>query len=85
MFEKAKNFFHDKSLQLGASAAIAAGTLLPSAFAADEGTSAIVTAIESASASIKSDAAPVIAAALGVGVMFWGAKILWVKYKGMAH
>lgn len=51
---------------------------------ASEGVSSTVTAITSAGTDLLGDAAPVIAAAIGVGVVFWGAKVLWGKFKGMA-
>lgn len=73
-------------MQLGCTAAIAAGSILPSAFALDEasGNSAVVTAIQSAVTSVKGDATTVIGAAVGLGVVFWGAKVLWGKFKSMA-
>ena len=46
--------------------------------------SAIVTTISDAATNLGSQAAPVIAAAIGLGVIFWGAKVLWSKFKGMA-
>lgn len=49
-----------------------------------EGESAVVTAIQSAVSSVTADATPVIAAAIGLGVVFWGARVLWTKFKGMA-
>lgn len=52
---------------------------------AEEGGSVVTTAIESAANSVKSDAAQVIAAAIGIGVVFWGAKVLWSKFKSMAR
>lgn len=85
MFEKVKGYLHNKYLQVGCTAALAAGSLLPAAFAADAGTNAIVTAIESSATSLKSDAAPVIAAAVGVGIVFYGAKILWRNYKNISQ
>lgn len=83
---KIREYLHSKSLQLGCTAAIAAGSILPSAFALDEasGNSAVVTAIQSAVTSVKGDATTVIGAAVGLGVVFWGAKVLWGKFKSMA-
>lgn len=49
-----------------------------------EGTSAVVTAIQEAVTSVGGDAAVVIAAAVGLGITFWGAKVLWSKFKSMA-
>lgn len=83
---KIREYLHSKSLQLGCTAAIAAGSILPSAFAVDDasGNSAVVTAIQSAVTSVKGDATTVIGAAVGLGVVFWGAKVLWGKFKSMA-
>lgn len=52
-------------------------------FAADE-TGGVTSIINEAANSVKSDAATVIAAAIGLGVVFWGAKVLWGKFKSMA-
>lgn len=46
--------------------------------------SSVVTAITTAGTDVVGDAAPIIAAAIGVGIVFWGAKVLWTKFKGMA-
>lgn len=83
---KIREYLHSKSLQLGCTAAIAAGSILPSAFAVDDasGNSAVVTAIQSAVTSVKGEATTVIGAAVGLGVVFWGAKVLWGKFKSMA-
>ena len=83
---KIREYLHCKSLQIGCTAAVLAGSVLPSAFAADEGAgnTAVVSAIQSAVTSVKGDAATVIGAAVGLGVVFWGAKVLWSKFKGMA-
>lgn len=83
---KIREYLHSKSLQLGCTAAIAAGSILPSAFALDDttGNTAVVDAINSAVTSVKGDAATVIGAAVGLGVVFWGARVLWSKFKGMA-
>lgn len=35
-------------------------------------------------ATLTSDASGVIAAAIGLGALFFGAKLLWGKFKGMA-
>ena len=48
-------------------------------------TSAIVTAIQEASTGLIADASPVIAAGVGIGVVFFGAKLLWGKFKSMAR
>ena len=47
-------------------------------------TSAIVTAITDAVSTVTGDATQVISAAIGLGVVFWGAKLLWSKFKSMA-
>ena len=47
-------------------------------------TSAVVTAINSAVTSVTGDASVVIGAAVGLGVVFWGAQVLWGKFKSMA-
>ena len=51
-----------------------------------EGTTveAITTILEGAGTDLLAQATPVITAAIGVGVVFWGAKVLWSKFKGMA-
>lgn len=46
--------------------------------------SAIVSTLSDAATSITADATPVIAAAVGLGLVFWGAKVLWTKFKSMA-
>ena len=84
---KIREYLHCKSLQLGCTAAVLAGSVLPSAFALDEsstGNTAVVSAIQSAVTSVKGDAATVIGAAVGLDVVFWGAKVLWGKFKSMA-
>lgn len=52
--------------------------------AASSGASAVVSAIQDAVTSVGGDAALVIAAAVGLGITFWGAKVLWSKFKSMA-
>lgn len=47
-------------------------------------TSPVITAIEGAATSLTADAGTVIAAAIGIGVIFFGAKLLWKKFKSMA-
>lgn len=44
----------------------------------------VVTAITEAATNVKTDAGSIIAAAVGVGIVFWGAKVLWSKFKSMA-
>lgn len=47
-------------------------------------TSAIVTQILGVITDLTADAAPIIAAAIGFSAMFFGAKLLWTKFKGMS-
>lgn len=47
-------------------------------------TNAVVTAITAQATSLTGDAATVIAAGLGIGALFFGARLLWRKFKGMA-
>lgn len=44
----------------------------------------VITAINEAATSLTSDAGTVIAAGIGIGVVFFGAKLLWRKFKSMA-
>jgi len=46
--------------------------------------SAITTTITEAATNLGSQALPIIAAAVTLGITFWGAKLLWGKFKGMA-
>lgn len=56
-----------------------------SAFATgNAGLNAAGTAITTAGTDAVTAAGPVIAGAVGVGVVFWGAKLLWSKFKSMA-
>ena len=48
------------------------------------GSSSVVKIISDAASGLKTDALTVIAAGVGIGVVFWGAKVLWSKFKGMA-
>ncbi len=79
--------------QAGSAIALSAVSLLPVAGAVEDAgggetvtaeTSAIVTAITDAAESLQGDAATVIGAAVALGLVFWGAKVLWSKFKGMA-
>lgn len=49
-----------------------------------ESTGIVSDAIETAVAGLKTEASAVIGAAIGLGVVFWGAKLLWGKFKSMA-
>lgn len=56
-------------------------TLLAEGDPTGTGVSQIIT---DAASSLKTEAGTVIAAAIGLGVVFWGARVLWGKFKGMA-
>ncbi len=45
---------------------------------------AITTAIKAAITDLSAQAVPIITAAIGLGILFWGGKFLWTKFKGMA-
>ena len=89
---KIKELMRNKGMQVGTALMQAAPAISCAAFAAndgiavqaDDGTSAVVSAINTAVTSVKGDAVTVIGAAVGLGVVFWGAKVLWGKFKGMA-
>lgn len=55
----------------------------PSAFASGNGLAEVTTAIEGAAGGLKTEAPKIISAALGVGVIFWGAKKAWRHFKGI--
>lgn len=82
---KMREYLHSKYLQVGCTAALAVGAALSAAFAAGESDSntAVMTAIESAAAGVKSDSAAVIAAGIGLGVIFWGARVLWRNFRSL--
>lgn len=44
----------------------------------------VVASITEAATTLGADALPVIGAAITLGITFWGAKLLWSKFKGMA-
>lgn len=74
-----------KKLLFGAS--VVTGTLMTtglSAFAetGDTGVSSIIT---EATAGVLADSKVVIASALSIGVVFFGARLLWSKFKSMAR
>lgn len=50
-----------------------------------EGAGVVSTAIQEAVTSVKAEAGVVIGAAVGLGALFWGARVLWSKFKGMAR
>ena len=47
-------------------------------------TGTVVSAITGATSGLQADALTIIGAALALGVVFWGAKLLWGKFKSMA-
>lgn len=51
---------------------------------ASEGGNIVSGAIDTAVGNLKTEASAVIGAAVGLGVVFWGAKLLWGKFKSMA-
>lgn len=58
-----------------------------SAFAEGSGTaglSDVTTAVNTAASEVKVEGAKVISAAIGVGIVFWGAKLCWTKFKSIA-
>lgn len=54
------------------------------AFASEPTENIVSNAINTAVAGVKSEASVVIGSAIGLGVVFWGAKLLWSKFKSMA-
>lgn len=59
--------------------------MIPMAAFADGAVDTTVsTAITGAAAGFKTEAGKVISAALGLGIIVWGAKRLWSTFKGMA-
>lgn len=45
----------------------------------------VLTIIQGTITELTTDATPVIAGAIGLGAMFFGAKYLWTKFKSMAR
>ena len=93
---KIKELMRNKGMQIGTALMMAAPAISCAAFAANDGVSpladagatdgstSVVKIITDAASGLKSDAVTVIGAAIALGVVFWGAKVLWKKYKGMA-
>lgn len=92
---KIKEIMRNKGMQVGTALMMAAPAISCAAFAANDGVSpvgepgaadstSVVSIITNAASGLKSDAVTVIGAAIALGVVFWGAKVLWKKYKGMA-
>lgn len=48
------------------------------------GLTSVETAITKAAADVTTSGGKVIAAAVSVGIVFWGAKLVWGKFKSMA-
>lgn len=76
-----KGFLREKGMQVGTAVMCAAGAVDG---AEASGSSSVVKIISDAATGLKTDALSVIAAGVGIGVVFWGAKVLWSKFKGMA-
>lgn len=75
----------DVKFRAGSLVCLGAAAMMPMAGAVDgSGANAVVSAITSNVESLKGDAVTVIGAAVGLGVVFWGAKLLWSKFKSMA-
>ncbi len=84
---KIKELLRNKYYQVGTLMCLGTAALLPAAGAAEgdpTGSSTALSAITTAAESLKGDAVAVIGAAVGIGVVFFGAKLLWSKFKGMA-
>ncbi len=85
---KIKEVLRNKYYQMGTLMCVGTAALLPAASAAEgdvpAGASTVVSSITTAAESLKGDAVTVIGAAVGVGIVFFGAKLLWSKFKGMA-
>ena len=52
--------------------------------AATPGLSSVTTAVTTAASEVKVEGAKVISAGIGVGIVFWGAKLCWTKFKSIA-
>lgn len=48
-------------------------------------TTAIVTTIQTVATDLVEASNPIITAGIGIGVVFYGAKLLWTKFKSMAR
>lgn len=82
--EKIKKWLRKVDARVGVCMLTAATMLAGVASAAADTPDTPLAIIEAATNSLKSDAAKVIAGALGIGVIFFGARLLWTKFKGMA-
>lgn len=90
---KVKDFMREKGMQIGTAVMLAGPAIACSAFAADgvsplavdgDSSTSVVSIITDAASGLKGDAMTVIGGAIALGVVFWGAKVLWGKFKGMA-
>ena len=60
-------------------------TFLPVLSFAEEGTTTgIPQIISTAATNMKADALSVMTAGVGLGIVFWGGKLLWSKFKSMS-
>lgn len=48
------------------------------------GLTAVSTAITKAGSDVVTAAGPIVTSAVGVGIVFWGAKVIWRKFKEIA-
>lgn len=60
------------------------GALMCIGASAETGPNPVLTEISAQSTQLKTDAVTVIGAGIAIGVVFWGAKLLWSKFKSMA-
>ncbi|MCQ4922967.1 hypothetical protein NE686_07725 [Tissierella carlieri] len=73
-----------KKVLVGASAGATTLAVTGMTAFASEGTGIVSGAIDTAVAGLKTEAGVVIGSAVGLGIVFWGAKLLWGKFKSMA-
>lgn len=78
--ERVKAFVGKQIDKIGLASAL---VLASGATASANDLSGVTTAIEGASGNVKTEAIKVITAALGVGIVFWGAKKLWRSFKSI--
>lgn len=85
MIEKIKTAFKGKYAKACLAGSMAMCSLMCAAGAAEgEGAATVSGIITTEVASLKTEAQVVIGAAVGLGILFFGAKLLWSKFKGMA-
>lgn len=68
----------------GTVALLSAGSAFAEGGSGTSGLSSVTTAVTTAAGEVKTEGAKVISAAIGVGIVFWGAKLVWSKFKSMA-